>query len=355
MRAIKCTGPGKAQIDPNTPLPLLKPGYCLVKVAAVALNPTDFKHIDHVATETGYNHTCGCDYAGTVVSAPPDNIKNLKPGDRIAGFIHGMKAEEPSSGAFAEYAAAKIGLQVRIPDNMSFEDAAGLPTGINTVGQSLYESMGLQPWPGKGKGSGEWVLIYGGSTGMGMYAVKFAKLSGMKVVTTCSARNFEKVKNLGADAVVDYSKGEGECVRGIKEAAGENLKFAMDCVSNDSSAKICAGALTKEKGVAKYRCLLPLEFPRDDVDFAFTLGYSAVGEEYTFFGQKIVPTEGNWKFSREWWALAEELLAEGKLTPAPYRNGEGGLEGVLEGLDDLRNGRVSGEKLVYRVDEGEGE
>ncbi len=80
---------------------------------------------------------------------------------------------------------------------MSFEEAATLGVGITTVGQGLYQSLGL-PLPGQGKGDGKVLLIYGGSTATGALAIQFAKLSGLTVVTTCSPRNFDYVKKLGA-------------------------------------------------------------------------------------------------------------------------------------------------------------
>lgn len=93
---------------------------------------------------------------------------------------------------------AKGDLAIKIPENLSFEEAATLGVGVSTVGQGLYQSLGL-PLPGEAKtGESGTILIYGGSTATGGLAIQYAKLSGFKVITTCSPRNFDYVTSLGA-------------------------------------------------------------------------------------------------------------------------------------------------------------
>lgn len=78
-------------------------------------------------------------------------------------------------GAFAEHIAAKGDLQLKIPDYMSFEEAATLGAGMITVGKGLYESLDL-PWPDDPPMKSFPVLVYGGSTATGTLAIQFAKL-----------------------------------------------------------------------------------------------------------------------------------------------------------------------------------
>lgn len=171
MQAIKCTTPGNAELQ-TVPVPKPKDDYILVKTHAVALNPTDWKHIDFLSQK---GHTVGCDYAGTVESIGSSVQKSFKKGDRVAGFVHGVNSEEADDGAFAEYVVAKGDLQIKIPDNMSFEEASTLGVGICTVGQGLYQSLGL-PLPDSPAKVPIWVLVYGGSTATGSLAIQFAKL-----------------------------------------------------------------------------------------------------------------------------------------------------------------------------------
>lgn len=74
------------------------------------------------------------------------------------------------------------------------------------------------------------------------------------------------------------------------------------------------------------------------------------GEEFTFFGNKIPAKPQDFEFGKKWWSLAETLLAEGKIKGTPTVR-PGGLQGVLEGFEDMRNGKVSRQKLVYRIHE----
>lgn len=67
------------------------------------------------------------------------------------------------------------------------------------------------------------------------------------------------------------------------------------------------------------------------------------------FGKHFPENPENFKFARLFTGLAEQLLADGKLKPHPVKLCEGGFQGVLEGLKVVRDGKVSGEKLVYRV------
>ena len=173
MKAVQTKVPGTATVVTDAPVPKLRPTYVLVKVHAVALNPTDWKHIDGVQKP---GVIVGCDYAGTVESVGPAAGKAWKQGDRIAGFVHGANVVNGDGGAFGEYLVAKADLQVRIPEGMGFEAAAGLGVGIATVAQGLYQSLGL-PLPGAGVKEGTSpVLIYGGSSAMGAYGIQWAKL-----------------------------------------------------------------------------------------------------------------------------------------------------------------------------------
>lgn len=78
-------------------------------------------------------------------------------------------------GAFAEHVAAKASVTAKIPDSMSFEEAATFGVGVTTVGQALYQSLGL-PYPTEPTNDKIHLLIYGGSTATGTLAIQYAKL-----------------------------------------------------------------------------------------------------------------------------------------------------------------------------------
>lgn len=175
MKAIKIVEPGKAALVPNEPIPPLpSPDWMLVKTAAVALNPTDWKHIDG---QCKTRSTVGCDFAGVIEEVGSDVTRPFKQGDRVWGALHGSCVLHLDRGAFQEYVIVRGDSVLRIPDNISFEAAASAGVGMATVGQGLYQEMGL-PWPEDQfeKGAKKTILIYGGSSATGAIGIQFAKM-----------------------------------------------------------------------------------------------------------------------------------------------------------------------------------
>ena len=172
QKAIEIKGPRDAQFVTNRRIPHLRDDYMLIKNFAVALNPADWKHIDFMAIAGALP---GCDYAGVVEEVGEKVIKPFKKGDRVCGMCHGPNPLELEDGAFAEYIVAKGDIQMIVPPQMTFEEAATLGTGIITVGQSLYQSLQL-PLPTAPVKEAFPLLIYGGSTATGTLAIQFAKL-----------------------------------------------------------------------------------------------------------------------------------------------------------------------------------
>lgn len=198
MKAIKIVGSRRAKVMANAPMPELAGDCVLIKTMAVALNPTDWKHIDFISTKGA---TAGCDYAGIIeeIGSDVNPAHGLQIGDRVAGFNHGCtyfhlspvsvsnpfsclsgNGENLSDGSFAEFIAAKAHINIKLPDWMSFEDGATLAVGITTVAQGMYQQLklplpSLVTTPTAGPDT-EPILIYGGSTATGTLAIQFAKL-----------------------------------------------------------------------------------------------------------------------------------------------------------------------------------
>ncbi|TGJ84293.1 hypothetical protein E0Z10_g4471 [Xylaria hypoxylon] len=351
-KAVVITEKGKVEIK-ELPLPKLEAGQFLVKVRAVGLNPTDWKSLDN-ASPGHFGARSGCDYAGEVVEVGPGVTRDIKKGDRRSGFVFGANPDIHDNGAFGEYVAGREHVQLKTPANVTDEEAATLGVSVTTVGQGLYKALQL-PLPTNPVKTPFPVLIYGGSTATGIYGIKFAKLSGLTVIATASPHNFELLKAVGADHVFDY---KSPTVGGDIRALTENkLKYAWDCTGY--GAEISAAALSdnEDGGKPKYAGIIPVK--RDVFDAInpvvegpfFTLGYDVFGVEYNRFGTRYTPDPEEAVFATKFWAITQELLESGKLTPLkPEVNRFGaGLEGIIHGLDELRNDRVSGTKLVYTL------
>jgi len=180
--------------------------------------------------------------------------------------------------------------------------------------------------------------------------------SGYEVITTCSPRNFDLVKSLGASAAFDYNS--PTCGADIRKHTNNALFYCWDTISEEGSAQICADALSSntapDGSKPKYGCILDVKFPRDDVEKTFTLGYTVTGESFNWPGKVFEASRNDFEFGKKFWEVARKLLEEGKYKAHPLDVRPGGLNGVIDGMEDMRQGKVSGKKLVYRVTETQG-
>ena len=130
----------------------------------------------------------GCDFSGTI-EAVGANVTEFKPGDEVFGV---------RGGCLAQYLCVKQnGAIVSKPSNLSFEQAASVPTALVAL-QGLRDTGHVK--------AGQKVLINGASGGVGTFAVQIAKTFGAEVRGVCSTGNVDLVKSLGADHVIDYTK-----------------------------------------------------------------------------------------------------------------------------------------------------
>lgn len=190
----------------------------LVRVKAVALNPVDYKVATNGNPAWSYPHIVGVDLAGEVISVG-DGVSDFKAGDRVA--VHTSLAKK---GAFAELAVVDARAAGRIPDDVSFEDAAA----ILCAGMTAYEAV-VQKLNATHKKN---ILIHAGAGGVGGFAIQLAKMQGLKVFTTASASNHEWVKDLGADVAIDY-KEENVTDRIMKETNGRGADLILNTVGRE--------------------------------------------------------------------------------------------------------------------------
>ncbi|KAF6792036.1 TOXD [Colletotrichum sojae] len=349
MKALIIRSRGLVEIT-TAPLPNLRDGYILVRTTAVAVNPSDWKHINYMWVGDPTGTRPGLDYAGVVVDVGPGVEKGFKIGDRVCGVCHGSNVRQKEDGTFAEYLVAKAGLQIKIPSFMEDTEAAAMGSGLASVGQGLYQSLEL-PLPTNPSSRPIPLLIYGGSTASGVMGIQFAKMSGCVVATMCSPKNFDYVKSLGADFCVDYNA--EDCSEQVKAFFKGRLRHSWDCISTVQSARICAAAMSEKGG--KYSSLLYLlpsivKKVNPKVTTATTIGYTIMGDE--FEKETIVEARPeDYMFGKMFFQLSEDLLHDERFRPVKQRVNEGGsgLQGVLHGLEYLKQGKTSAEKLVYTI------
>ena len=178
----------------DAPQPELTDGRVLVRVAAVGLNPLDWHEVRgdpwmlrmQRGLRFGDGRVVGGDLAGTV-EAIADGVTGLAIGDRVVGS---------AQGALAEVARANPASLARLPDAVSFEDAAALPVAGATALQALRDVGRLT--------RGDRVLVWGASGGVGHLAVQIARILGASTVdAVASAARAPMLRDLGVDVVHD--------------------------------------------------------------------------------------------------------------------------------------------------------
>jgi len=174
--------------------PLVTEDGVLVRVQASSVNPAEWYGMTGLMIarfSSGLfkpkDSRIGADFSG-VVESVGGKVGHLKPGDEVYGG---------RNGAFAEYVNV-VNAVVRRPANVSFEGAAAIPTAGITALQGLRDHGEIQP--------GQKVLINGAAGGVGTFAVQIAKVLGAEVTGVTSTKNVEKIRSLGADHVIDYTR-----------------------------------------------------------------------------------------------------------------------------------------------------
>lgn len=120
--------------------------------------------------------TLGCDFSGTIEAVGNNTTKQWSKGDRVCGWVVCNNKVRPEDGAFAEYCVANAELCLRVPDDMTDEEAASPPAGVSTAGMGLFQKLDMK-LPGDAEGGkGEQVLIYGGTSATSTLGIQMAKL-----------------------------------------------------------------------------------------------------------------------------------------------------------------------------------
>ncbi|CZR41702.1 uncharacterized protein FPRO_11292 [Fusarium proliferatum ET1] len=337
----KAIGGQGGRVQDDVPIPSISSNEILVKVKAVALNPTDFKHLDIISPP---NSIIGCDYAGVVHQVGDSAKDKWKIGDRVAGAVHG--GLYPDKGAFAEYLKIDSDLAFKVPDGIS--DTQATTYGVSAVTAMLVLNVHhglpfLDTKPMSPKD--EYIFIYAGSTSAGLYHIQLAKAAGYTVVTTASPRSSQLVKQYGADAVFDYnSPSVAEDI--IKDYP--KITKAVDCFSEGKSTSICAAVLKPSGG--KVVTLLPNgKSSTPGVTYDLVMSYTAMGHAFQWLppiGPKFEARPQDRAALVRFYETLPRITHI--LKPIPTIELKSGFDGILEGLDKLRAGLVAGGKQVVR-------
>ncbi|MEK4365729.1 NADP-dependent oxidoreductase [Paenibacillus sp. FSL M8-0212] len=197
MKAVVINQYGSKEelVEQEVNKPRAEANQVVVKLEATSINPIDWKLREGYLKEMydwEFPIILGWDVAG-VITEIGSNVTKWKVGDRVFS-----RPDTTRFGSYAEYTAVDEYLLAKLPDSISYEEAAAVPLAGLTAWQVLFTHGDLK--------EGETVLIHAGAGGVGMYAIQLAKYAGAHVITTASEKNHELLYSLGADQVIDYKK-----------------------------------------------------------------------------------------------------------------------------------------------------
>ena len=228
MQVIEISAPGGPEVlrPARRPRPVPGPQEVLIRVSAAGVNRPDvLQRRGAYPPPPGASDIPGLEVAGEVVQVGA-GVSQWQAGAKVCALVAG--------GGYAEYAVAPAVQCLPVPRGLTLEQAAALPETVFTVYYNVWERSHLRP--------GEWLLVHGGSSGIGTTAILLAKAFGAHVVVTAgSAEKCAACLRLGADAAINYK--DTDFVTATLEASGgRGADVILDMVGGQYLARDIAAA-----------------------------------------------------------------------------------------------------------------
>ncbi|MCG2841346.1 NAD(P)H-quinone oxidoreductase [Sandaracinobacter sp. RS1-74] len=215
MRAIDPAQPGGPDVLVVSERPVPEPGAgeVLIRVHAAGVNRPDvLQRMGRYPIPEGASTILGLEAAGEVV-ALGEGVEGFAIGDPVTALVAG--------GAYADYVAAPTGQCLPVPPGMRFAEAATLPETWFTVWANLTDLAQAQ--------EGEWLLVHGGTSGIGTTAIDYARVRGLKIIVTSGTdAKCRAALDLGADHAINYNDGDfAPIVRDLTDGRGVDIVLDM--------------------------------------------------------------------------------------------------------------------------------
>jgi putative PIG3 family NAD(P)H quinone oxidoreductase len=205
MRAVVITEPGGPEVLQwaEVPDPVPGPGDVLIDVAAAGVNRADLlQRLGFYPPPPGAPPYPGMECSGRIIQAGPE-VTGWSPGDEVCALLAG--------GGYAEKVVVPAGQVMPLPDGVGVTEAAALPEAACTVYSNVYQVGHLA--------EGETLLMHGGASGIGTFAIQLAKATGARVITTAGTpEKLARCRELGADDVISYR--DQDFVEVVKDVTG---------------------------------------------------------------------------------------------------------------------------------------
>ncbi|KAF9545987.1 GroES-like protein, partial [Agrocybe pediades] len=323
----------------ETPVP--GKGELLIKVQTAALNPADWKIPKYKLERlVKLPAILGSDIAGDVEKVG-EGVSGFEVGDRV--FCTGENWKD--RGGYQQYVLIKADIIEKIPDNLSYDEAATLPLAIATAYSGLYAQLphgiGLVP-PANKDGYKKYtespIVIIGGASAVGQAVIQLAKLSGFSpIITTGSLANEEALKGIGATYVLDRNLTPAVAVAAITTIAAKAILHVYDAVCSDSTQQLAMDILADE-GRAAFPTPIITAKSSKKVYTAQVFAAARAPFNYEIFKELYYEKLYGW-------------LEKGLIVPNRYEVLPGGLKGVEGGLKRLEADAISRLKLLVHPQE----
>ncbi|KAJ3937477.1 MAG: chaperonin 10-like protein [Lentinula lateritia] len=339
QKALVLESPKTPFVLKTVPIPKPGPGEVLVKIIASGLNPVDWfiQSRDLFAPNTPYPAIIGLDMAGDVEEVG-EGVKEISRGDRV--FLE-PKLNSNEYASHQKYALAPVEFLGKIPENLSYGQAACIPLTFSTAVYGLLPAhpvgMGLNPtFDDTVTYPSEVALVIGGSTSVGQYAIQILKYLGFgTIIVYASTKHTEYLKSLGATHFIDRN-----------EISFADLPAALPKVCSQPIKIIYTAVTSPEAQNAAYACLaddgkLAIATPR-----LVSWGDAEITTKkvYGVFGGPHIPP--NREFGITLWKHLPRLLERGVFVPNRIEEIPNGLSGVVDGVKKYEKGEVNGVKLI---------
>ncbi|KAJ9617078.1 hypothetical protein H2200_000799 [Cladophialophora chaetospira] len=356
--AVVTVGPGLPLEIIHLPAPTPRDNEICVRPLWAAATPLDLHQADG-GLLVQPPQVLGDGIVGTVIELGPTATK-YRVGDTVFGFTWRTQAEK----GHQEVVVAPEFLFGKVPGNVSLQAAVTLPNNFVSAWHTLTKDLGFElPWP-KPEGyvpreREQWILIWGGGSSVGQFALQILKWYGYtNLATTASKAHHEKLQRYGAAKCFDYRDADVEAQ--LLSFAPTGFPFILDCIGNlNGSVLPISRALSSSSSTVKLAILLPIIIrdpgpgttPIYSMDVSTILGtpwpanVEAVGVRTHFYLDNEFLKE---KLQSE---IMPSLLEWGVIEPNEVVLVEGGtmLERAERALAILREKGVSGQRVVWRV------
>jgi putative PIG3 family NAD(P)H quinone oxidoreductase len=219
MTAIdpETSGGPEVLVPVERPVPRPGPDEVLIRVAAAGVNRPDvMQRLGLYPPPPGAPTIPGLEVAGTI-AAVGEELPDALIGQPVCALVAG--------GGYAEYAAAPYGTCLPVPESLSMVEAAAIPETLFTVWTNVFERAYAA--------EGDWLLVHGGTSGIGMTAIALGQLFKLKVLVTAgSAAKCAAAREAGASEAIDYRS--EDFVARVKEiTGGRGVDIVLDMVGGD--------------------------------------------------------------------------------------------------------------------------